>query len=150
MGDKNCSTFASIKQHLKSLQMFTLEQIQAAHAKVKSGADFPSYIHAIKAMGVAGYEHFVSDGRIRYFGVDGFSLSTQAKWTPIEVALMADAEKLKQSLIIHQQGQTDYMTFCKQSADAGVEKWVVDMLQMRCIYYDKANNEMVAETVPSL
>ncbi len=28
--------------------MFTVEQIKAAHSKVKSGADFPSYIKEIK------------------------------------------------------------------------------------------------------
>jgi len=29
-------------------KMFTVEQIKAAHSKVKSGADFPSYIKEIK------------------------------------------------------------------------------------------------------
>ena len=31
--------------------MFTAEQIKAAHSKVQSGADFPAYIKAIKALG---------------------------------------------------------------------------------------------------
>lgn len=30
--------------------MFTVEQIKAAHAKVKSGADFPGYITEIKSL----------------------------------------------------------------------------------------------------
>ena len=33
-------------------KMFTVEQIKAAHSKVKSGADFPSYIKEIKSLGV--------------------------------------------------------------------------------------------------
>jgi hypothetical protein len=35
--------------------MFTVEQIRAAHNKVKSGADFPAYIQEIKALGVSQY-----------------------------------------------------------------------------------------------
>lgn len=57
------------------------------------------------------------------------------------------AENLKNALSIHQPGKTDYPTFCKQSAEAGVEKWVVDILKMRCTYYDKESNEMLVETI---
>jgi hypothetical protein len=32
--------------------MFTLEQIQQAHKKVKSGADFPAYAQELTNMGV--------------------------------------------------------------------------------------------------
>lgn len=32
--------------------MFTVEQIETAHDKVKTGADFPNYIQEIKQMGV--------------------------------------------------------------------------------------------------
>lgn len=32
--------------------MFTLEQIKAAHSNVRSSADFPAYIQAIKNLGV--------------------------------------------------------------------------------------------------
>ncbi|MGF7024877.1 MULTISPECIES: DUF1398 domain-containing protein [Sphingobacterium] len=31
--------------------MFTIEQIEAAHSNVKSGADFPAYIRDIKKLG---------------------------------------------------------------------------------------------------
>ena len=31
--------------------MFTLEQIELAHSKVKSGAEFPRYIQEIKELG---------------------------------------------------------------------------------------------------
>ena len=44
--------------------MFTVEQIKTAHSKVKSGADFPSYIKEIKSLGVTHYEAYVTDGHI--------------------------------------------------------------------------------------
>jgi len=41
--------------------MFTVEQIEKAHDKVKTGADFPGYIHEIKEMGVIAFETWVTD-----------------------------------------------------------------------------------------
>lgn len=129
--------------------MFTLDQIKTAHTKVKSGADFPAYIQEMKTLGVTAYQHFVADGHIQYAGANDFTLSAPAKWEPVEVAATASTQKLKDALTIHQQSQTDYPTFCQQSAQAGVEKWTVDLLNMTCTYYDKAGNPMLVETIPS-
>ncbi|MES2796115.1 MAG: DUF1398 family protein [Bacteroidota bacterium] len=129
--------------------MFTIEQIKTAHSKVKSGADFPSYIQEMKQLGVVTYEHFVSDGHIQYFGINDFTIAADPKWAPMDIAAAGSAEKLKHSLAIHQQGQTDYLTFCKQSAEAGTDKWVVDLVQMTCAYFDKAGNEILVELVPT-
>ena len=129
--------------------MFTIAQIKAAHSKVKSGADFPSYIQEMKSLGVTSYEHFVADGHIQYYGADEFKIAAAAKWRVVEIANSGSTEKLKQALAIHQQGQTDYPTFCKEAAEAGVEKWIVDMVKMTCTYYDKATNEMLVEAISS-
>jgi uncharacterized protein YbcV (DUF1398 family) len=48
--------------------MFTIEQVKAAHSKVRSGADFPAFIQDIKKLGVTYYETFVSDGHTDYYG----------------------------------------------------------------------------------
>jgi uncharacterized protein YbcV (DUF1398 family) len=129
--------------------MFTIEQIKAAHSKVKSGADFPSYVQEMKSLGILFYEHFVSDGRIQYHGSNNFTLSADPKWTSVEVAETGNKESLKHSLLIHQQGQTDYLTFCKQAAEAGVERWIVDMQNMICTYYNKLGNKILVEEIPT-
>lgn len=36
--------------------MFTIHQIKEAHAKVKTGADFPSYIQDLTALGIERYD----------------------------------------------------------------------------------------------
>ena len=128
--------------------MFTIEQIKEAHAKVKSGADFPKYIQELKAHGLVSYEHYVSDGHTNYRGADGFSIATDAKYPAMEVAATGAAERLQQALHIHQQGQTDYPTFCRQAVEAGVEKWTVNTVEMLCTYFDKAGNAMVVEEIP--
>jgi uncharacterized protein YbcV (DUF1398 family) len=127
--------------------MFTLQQIQEAHAKTRTGADFPQYVQDLKALGVNSYEHYVSDGRIQYFGADGFNISGNAKWTEKQIAAPASPAKLEHDLKIHQLGKTDYATFCQQSADAGVEKWVVDIAGMNCTYYDAEGNKMLTEAI---
>ena len=48
-----------------------------------------------------------------------------------------------------QQGKTDYLTVCRQAAEAGVEKWIVDLEKMTCTYYDKAGNSLLVEIIPT-
>lgn len=141
-----CRQYNSI--YLNSNYMFTTDHIKAAHAKVKSGADFPRYIQDIKALGVLSYEHYVTDGRTVYHGHD-HAAEAPAKYGPFAIALKGDSEQLANHLKIHQAGQTDYLTFCRQSAEDGVEKWTVDIEKMTCTYYDLTGNEMIAETIPT-
>jgi uncharacterized protein YbcV (DUF1398 family) len=128
--------------------MFTIEQIQAAHAKVKSGADFPNYIKELITLGVTGYETYVADGHTDYYGNDGYKKTSPSKYGMLPIAGQSNAERFKKELKEHQQGKTDYPNFCKMSADTGVEKWVLDMGKMTCTYFDKSGNEILVETVP--
>jgi uncharacterized protein YbcV (DUF1398 family) len=128
--------------------MFTADQIKAAHSKVKSGADFPVYIREIKAMGVTHYESYVTDGHIDYHGANNHTANVPAKYEPLEIKDVSDAEQFKADLKAHQQGKTDYLTFCRDCAKYGIEKWKVDMEKMTCTYYDKSGNELLVEKIP--
>ncbi|MBK7094740.1 MAG: DUF1398 family protein [Saprospiraceae bacterium] len=46
--------------------MFTVEQIESAHSKIKSGAEFPKYIQEIKEIGVIAFETWVIDSHTNY------------------------------------------------------------------------------------
>ena len=129
--------------------MFTLQEIKDAHAKVRSGADFPRYIQDLIQLGVKKYESYVSDGKVVYFAADNSSIESPSGYSTLNISSTGDTEKLKHALQIHQQGQTDYPTFCQQSAEAGVQKWLVDMDRMSCTYFDLSGNSMVVETIPS-
>jgi uncharacterized protein YbcV (DUF1398 family) len=129
--------------------MFTLEQIKAAHSKVKSGADFPAYIKEIKHLGVIKYETFVSDGHTNYYGKNDFQTSTVAKYNALIIAEKSKGEQFKSDLVSHQKGNTDFLTFCNDCAKSGIEKWAVNMEKMTCIYFDKAGNEILVESIPS-
>ena len=128
--------------------MFTVEQIKIAHGKVKSGADFPSYIKEIKKLGVTHYEAYVTDGHIDYHGANNYTAKVPEKYAPLIIADTAKIEQFKTELIAHQQGKTDYLTFIKMCAETGIEKWEICMDKMTCTYFDKAGNEILAEQIP--
>lgn len=128
--------------------MFTVDQIREAHAKVKSGADFPAYIRELKELGVTHYETFVTDGHTDYAGADDYRTSSVAKYEPLQIAGECNPERFKTDLKAHQQGGSDYMTFSAQAAASGIEKWAVCLEQMTCTYYDAKGNTVLVETIP--
>jgi uncharacterized protein YbcV (DUF1398 family) len=128
--------------------MFTITQIQAAHSKVKSGADFPAYIKEIKLLGVNYYETYVSDGHTDYFSSDNEMATSPAKYIGLQIAEDANAEQFKIDLKAHQDGETDYLTFIESCASLGVEKWEVCMEKMTCTYFDKSGKEILVEQIP--
>lgn len=130
--------------------MFTVEDIELAHSKIKSGADFPKYIQEIKKMGVIEFETWVSDSHTNYFGKDEFQTSSKPTYETLSIANKSDKDQFSHYLKIHQKGETDYFTFCKHCAQTGIEKWIANLSKMTCVYYDVAGNEILIEKVPSL
>lgn len=128
--------------------MFTLDQINAAHRKVKSGADFPAYIQDLSALGVTSYETFVADGHTDYFGKNSYEVNSPAKYETLTIAETSDATQFKSDLKSHQDGKTDYPTFCKDCAKSGIEKWAVILDEMTCTYFNKAGKEILVEVIP--
>lgn len=129
--------------------MFQLTQIKDAHAKVKSGADFPAYIQDLILLGVLRYDTIVTDGHAVFNGAGNYTIQSEPKYAPLDIARISDAEKFKQYLQMHQQGQTDYPAFCNHAAETGVEKWTVDMNAMTCTYYSSSNDTMLEEKIPA-
>src|SRR5690606_3178497 len=120
--------------------MFTLQQIQEAHSKVKSGADFPAYVSDLKQLGLARYVAFVSDGHTTYFGNNDFQITSTAKYESLEISPNLDKEQFTSDLKAHQQGKTDFFTFCRDCAKSGIHKWALDFNKMTCTYFDKDEN----------
>ena len=128
--------------------MFTLDQIQAIHHQVRSGADFPQYVQNLQAIGLTSYDQYLTDGHAHYVGAAGFSLTSPPTGPRLPLAGPGSAAQLNEALKIHQQGQTDYPTFCRQVVEAGVEKWTVDILNLTCTYYDPQGAALVVEAIP--
>lgn len=127
---------------------FTIEDITASHQKVKTGADFPQYIQALKGLGVFHYTTYVSDGDTRYFDRNGQSLHTGSKYDTLIISEKVNTDHFKIRLKLHQQGGTDYLTFCKDCAENGIEGWKMDLDKMTCSYFDVHKNEILVEQIP--
>lgn len=129
--------------------MFTIEQIQAAHSKVKSGADFPNYMQDLIQLGVISFETFVKDSHSVYFGKNDFKAKSEGKYADLKISETVNKEQFISDLKSHQKGGTDYMTFCQDCAKSGIEKWIVKTDDMTCAYFDKSGNEILVEVIPS-
>ena len=127
--------------------IFELKEIKEAQATVKSGADFPKYVQELSRLGVKKYETYVHDGHTVYFGDDDYQIKSRRSYSKLNIANISDKERFKHYLKRYQRAQTDYATFCKNSAETGVERWTVDISRMTCTYYDKLNNKMLEEPI---
>jgi hypothetical protein len=65
------------------MQHFTLAQLNAAEAKVKSGADFPNYMKELIEMGVLRLETFVVDGNTVFHGEGSHAVTASFKISAI-------------------------------------------------------------------
>jgi len=128
--------------------MFTIEIIEQAHEKVKSGADFPKYIKELNKIGVVAFETWVKDSHTKYFGKNDYKISSQPKYSELKISDITNKENFLHNLKIHQSGETNYFTFCKHCAETGIEKWIVRFETMTCTYYDKKGNEILVEKIP--
>lgn len=127
--------------------MFTIEQMETAHSHVKSGADFPKYIQEIKTLGVISFETWVKDSHTDYAGDNNYRTSSKSMYDNLDIANTSDKTKFEHYLKIHQQGEIDYLVFCKHCAETGIEKWLVSLDEMTCSYYDKAGNIILVEQI---
>lgn len=127
--------------------MFTIEQIKQAHDKVKTGADFPNYIQDLINLGVKGYNTYVHNGDTSYYGANDYHVNSDEKYNEIKIAPIANKERFIEFLVMHQDGQTDYLTFCQQAAQCGIAKWRVDIIEMTCTYMDATSTSILIEKI---
>lgn len=126
---------------------FTLEQIK--DAQTKSRNIFPVLIQQFKILEVDNFITFVSDGHTDYFDDEKESISTDSS-TDLIVSEITNAEKFVERLKLHQNGGTDFPTFCKDCAENGIDNWIVDLPKMTCTYYDKSGKEILVEKIPNV
>lgn len=130
--------------------MFTLQEIHDAHAYVKSWADFPKYIQDLIQLWVQSYTIFVVDWHAVYHGSHNYTLDSESVYDVLSIVSQVDKNYFLQQLKAHQQWQTEYMTFCRDAAQAGIAKWIMDLETMDCIYCDSADNHILVEKIPQI
>jgi uncharacterized protein YbcV (DUF1398 family) len=128
---------------------FSLQAIQEAHSKY-TGPDFPKLIREFKSMGMVTNIYDLSSGMILYVDKDGNSLESQGTKSEVAIAEPSNEEEALAALKRNQTGVTDFPTFCSEMVQAGVYKWVSDLEEMTCSYYDLQEKAIIVEEIPSI
>lgn len=129
--------------------MFTIAEIEKAGEKIRTGADFPQFARDLKALGVVRSDTYVMDGMAIYFGDNNHTVESGPIYENLLIEQQSSVDDLQLALKEHQAGKTDYQTFCKQAARAGVEKWIIDFQNMTVAYLDMAGKELLIEHIPN-
>ncbi|MFN8316597.1 MAG: DUF1398 family protein [Chitinophagales bacterium] len=130
------------------MEQFTLEELNAAEAKVKSGADFPNYMKELIQIGVLRLETFVVDGNTVFHGEGSHAVTAALKYPALTIAKTHNAQQFQADLKRHQRGETDFFTFCADCAKTGVNKWIVDVAAKTCTYFELSGKAVLVESIP--
>ncbi len=127
--------------------MFTIEEIENLHLASEKGMDFIEFLNKLKEMNVEYYDFYVSDGRYKYTHIDGDSIETKPLYEKKEISTVSNVGMLKQSVKVHQNGDTDFLTFCRQASESGVMIWRVEITNLRVTYLGHDFGELLVENM---
>ena len=127
---------------------FSLETIQQAQ-QMYTGPDFPKLIREFKKIGMVSNTYDLQAGLITYVSNSGASIEVSAPALKSEIG-QSDGQSAIAALKRNQTGASDFPTFCRDIAKAGIYKWVSDLVQMTCSYYDINEAVLIQETIPAV
>lgn len=126
---------------------FSLSAIEQAHQQY-TGVDFPKLFTAFKDMGMTYNTVNIQQGIATYIHPTEQDIITESVKTRFEIKDSADIATVQDVLTRHQQGQTDFPTFCDEMAQAGIYKWLIDINQGTCTYLDLQDHPIISEQIP--
>ncbi|WP_203224970.1 DUF1398 family protein, partial [Streptococcus suis] len=92
-----------------------------------TGPDFPKLIAYFKDLGMVENTVDIQSGQVVYRSKSGQVLEKAGYQVSVPVAEQFDQEQFVTILRNHQAGQTDFPTFCQETAEAGIYKWGLDL-----------------------
>ncbi|MCE5113432.1 DUF1398 domain-containing protein [Staphylococcus aureus] len=126
---------------------FTLSEIQQAHQQY-TGVDFPKLFKEFKDMGMTYNIVNIKDGTATYVHQSEDDIVTSSVKSNHPVAPSSNQSIVQDVLTRHQQGQTDFETFCDEMAEAGIYKWHIDIQAGTCTYIDLKEQAIISELIP--
>jgi uncharacterized protein YbcV (DUF1398 family) len=123
------------------------EKVNAVYAQITPAWGYPQLFEALKKAGVSSYETNVAIHSIHYYGVDGDFIQE----IPSEVLSISkefNQEALIKAIRRSQAKETDYQTFLKEIAQAGVPHYKVNMQERTVSYFGCDPTRKYVEKVP--
>lgn len=128
---------------------FSLTSIQEAH-KLYTGPDFPKLIKAFKSMEMITNIFDLETGIVTYINRSGDILESTGIKVEFDICETGKYEEAIFALQRNQRGESDFYSFCNEVAKAGIYKWVSDLDAMTCSYFDKMEQVIIIENIPSV
>ena len=131
--------------------MATLSEALIRDIEARSaGQSYPVYVKNMKAVGICRYEVLVRSHDRTFYITDGEQLKIPGHSATLTCAERFNLAKTKEAVRRTQQGLTDYSTFLKEIAEAGVHTYVADLEEMQIIYKGLHAGEKYAEKIPEV
>ena len=112
-----------------------MADIEKAHAVVDPDG-VNDYLTALRQLS------HICDGHSDFFDAAGNKLSTAPIHERLTVAERVDPKAAKLALGQHGRGETDYLTFARQLADAGIDTWLMDPRARTCTFCCQAGEKL--------
>jgi len=119
--------------------MITLkeEQLEDARSKAKN---YPDLVQKLKAIEIKGYVFEVASQIIIYRYTDEtFLIQNHSENRNLKINSEFNGEKVKEAITNNQKGLTDFPTFLKEIAEAGIKVYDADFEEMVVSYYGTKN-----------
>ena len=126
---------------------FSIASIQEAH-KLYTGPEFPKLIKAFKSMGMITNIFNLETGIVTYINRSGETLENNGIKVDFDICEAGKFEEAIIALQRNQRGESDFYIFCIEVATAGVYKWVSELDEMTCTYFDKTEQVIIIESIP--
>lgn len=139
----------SLNQTIQRRLLWHLHYLQFnKHINNFTGVDFPKLFKAFKDMGMTYNIVNIQDGTATYVHQSEDDIVTSSVKSNHPVAQKSNKTIVQDVLTRHQQGQTDFETFCDEMAEAGIYKWHIDIQAGTCTYIDLQDQAVISELIP--
>lgn len=127
----------------------TEELIESVEKRCE-GQPYPFLAKNLKQVGVDNYEVKVRNRKRTYINIDGDKLVIPGDFPEVEPAEAFELEAVKTAVKRTQEGLTDYPTFLKEIAAAGIHTYLADLKGMKIIYQGPNSEYEYEEIIPEM
>jgi uncharacterized protein YbcV (DUF1398 family) len=111
---------------------------------------YPEYVQKLKEFGVAFYEVRINERCRKFTSKSGQELLLTAGLPNVICAEEFNPEAVKSALDRTQKGLTDYPSFLKEIAAAGVHSYIADLEAMKIAYRGIKPSDLYTEVIPNI
>ena len=126
------------------------EELIASIERKSEGQPYPYLVKNLKAVGIENYVVKVGNHKCTYTNQNGTTLIITTDLPEIEPAETFELEAVKAAIKRTQEGLTDYPTFLKEIAAAGIHTYVADLTGMKVIYQGPNSEYEYEESIPEV